>query len=111
MHTGAGWSATTTYKCRRYTSNTRFGDINGDGLTDIIDNHDSTRKAYINKGDNTGWEENTAYVVPADFYFDGSWVIDMNKDGLDDLFISVGHVDRERKQGVYQQGGRNGMGI
>ena len=72
-----------------YTTNSRFGDINGDGLTDIIDNHDSTRKAYINKGDDTGWEENAAYVVPADFYFDGSWVIDMNKDGLDDLLISV----------------------
>jgi FG-GAP-like repeat len=63
--------------------------VNGDGLTDLLDNHDSVRKVYLNRGDETGWEEDTGYVVPEGFYSSGSMVLDINKDGLDDLFISV----------------------
>jgi FG-GAP-like repeat/Salmonella virulence plasmid 65kDa B protein len=90
LHNGSGWTSTTSYQVPPHLSDVRFGDINGDGLTDLIDNHDATRRAYINRGNNTGWEEDTDYVVPADFYEEGSWVMDMNKDGLDDLVVSVG---------------------
>ena len=91
-------------------SNVKFGDVNGDGLTDYIDNHGSVRKTYLNQGDGTGWEENTGYVVPAAFYAEGSAVIDVNKDGLDDLFISVSTSTEERKS-LHQQGRRHWLGV
>lgn len=89
MLTSSGWSATTTYQISPYLTNVKFGDINGDGLVDLVDNHDVVRKAYINKGDDTGWEEETSYVVPEGFYSAGSLLADVNKDNLDDLIISV----------------------
>jgi RHS repeat-associated protein len=89
LHLGEEWAATTTYQVPEYLTRVRFGDVNGDGLTDLVDSHDSVRRVYMNNGDDTGWQEDTGYVVPADFYFDGGMVIDVNKDGLDDLFISI----------------------
>jgi hypothetical protein len=88
IHTGAGWSGA-AYQIPPYLSNVKFGDVNGDGLTDLLDNHDNVRKVYINDGDDTGWTEDTNYIVPAAFYSGGSMLVDVNKDGLDDLFIAV----------------------
>jgi RHS repeat-associated protein len=97
LHTGTGWSGTNSYVIPPYLSNVKFGDVNGDGLTDMVDNHDATRKVYINNGNDTGWTEDTNYVVPAAFYSAGSAVIDVNKDSLDDLFTSLSTTSVESK--------------
>ncbi len=74
-------------------------DVNGDGLPDItrsLADHFSTttdRHVYINKGDGTGWAEDTNYVIPVDFmssqYDQGVRMGDVNGDGFPDLLKSV----------------------
>ncbi|WP_339106881.1 hypothetical protein [Roseovarius rhodophyticola] len=90
---------------------TRFGDLNGDGLTDIIryekKNDDGfytidTRRVHINKGDGT-WDIDVAWGwddIDVPFFYHqesgsnhirvdmGSRLIDVNGDGLDD-FVST----------------------
>ena len=97
IHNGAGWTYAPSLHIPPLTRHVKFGDVNGDGLTDLLDNHDNVRKVYINQGDGTGWEEDTNFVVPAAFYSAGSALVDVNKDGLDDLFIAVATSSAETK--------------
>lgn len=112
LNNGAGWDATTTnawympsseYFAHIWSPNEgidmggRFGDFNGDGLTDLIfsrggGNPPYTR-IYINQGDGT-WER----VVPTGFSGliveqEGGdnyiFPVDANGDGLTDLFDAV----------------------
>jgi hypothetical protein len=72
-----------------FTAPTYFGDMNGDGLVDLIESRDSSRKVYINRGNNTGWWEDSNYVVPFAFPEGGAYVADVNNDGLAGVVVSA----------------------
>ena len=80
-----------------FTANVGFGDVDGDSLTDLIQGSGGTHKVYINNGDDTGWAEDTSYSVPIELTDTGRWVIDVNKDGLDDLVISAATSSSQNK--------------
>lgn len=62
-------------------------DANGDGLLDFVDadGNAQTRKIYLNKGDGTGWAEDTNYSVPVSVKAEEVLIIDMDGDGLIDF--------------------------
>ena len=72
---------------------TRLGDVNGDGLPDLLraysDVSGETRKIYMNDGDGTGWTEDTSWSLPIDFVSNttdlGVRLVDVNGDGKIDL--------------------------
>ncbi|MFA5946973.1 MAG: SpvB/TcaC N-terminal domain-containing protein [Patescibacteria group bacterium] len=70
----------------------RTADVNGDGLTDLLQAVSTTNEVYINKGNGTGWIKNTSYVIPATFLATGkdtgTRLLDINGDGLTDVFHS-----------------------
>jgi len=71
----------------------RYGDINGDGLADIVQSHSDgfggdVEAVYINTG--TGWELDSGWDVPVNFVDShghdyGTRLVDINNDGLADL--------------------------
>ena len=98
---GTGWTSSSAFNIPQYftgSSNNdrgvRFGDVNGDGLTDLVyGRYTSTTETvvYINTGD--GWSEDTNYTVPRTFLGPvgqdfGLRLMDMNADGLTDLVYS-----------------------
>ncbi|MFH1255610.1 MAG: RHS repeat-associated core domain-containing protein [bacterium] len=93
----------------------RIADVNGDGLPDFIKRLGTeTGKVYINKGDGTGWYENTNYSVPEPLYYDevyghdaGTRIIDVNGDDLADIIRSSG----ERKKVYINKGDGTGWAL
>lgn len=88
----------------------RFGDMNGDGLTDIVRNYKfdgiEIRRVHINKGDGSwdidvpwDWSDINKpflYKIDAspDKYYDmGARLIDVNGDGKSDLVVAAGCED------------------
>jgi len=73
-------------------SGTRFADVNGDGLTDLLRRHEasSTNKVYLNDGDS--WEHDPSWSIPVSLEsggaHPGSMVIDINGDGRADIAFS-----------------------
>ena len=69
----------------------RFGDVNADGLVDIVQGSASTLKAWINNG--TGWVSNNTFAPPEAFVNCnassctdlGARFFDANGDGISDL--------------------------
>src|SRR3989338_6635589 len=72
----------------------RLGDVNGDGLLDIIRssyNGTNIKEVYINDGDGTGWTLDNNYSIPINFseYSDMGVILDdVNGDGLVDILQS-----------------------
>lgn len=79
------------------TIETVVTDINGDGFADILREASGSpvvRKIYINRGDNTGWDESSTWSFPSSFNLrnSGLWgktIGDINGDGLVDLMNEV----------------------
>jgi RHS repeat-associated protein len=67
----------------------RFGDINGDGLIDMVKNSESDRKVWLNAG--VGWEYRESWITPPEMAFVnngenlGVQLVDINLDGKADL--------------------------
>ncbi|MFA4846276.1 MAG: FG-GAP-like repeat-containing protein, partial [Patescibacteria group bacterium] len=120
---GTGWTQDTAYTLPAnfadnaapyymYDAYTRLGDVNGDGLLDILFADPYGDDAvYLNNGDGTGWTEETSYTyVPVDFAetFGGDErdggvrVADVNHDGLADLVYGlINGGSRYSGYGVY----------
>jgi len=116
LNTGAGWISAPQFKppldfIRHIDSSgngyedygTRFVDLNGDGLQDIVRSirfsSNSSRSAYINTG--SGWVSASVYAPLHDFvrhtdngYEDyGTRLMDLNGDGLQDMVQSIRWTD------------------
>lgn len=112
---GTGWEEDENYTVPMsfHHSNSERGqvilDVNGDGLDDLLCSGgiDSCNFIYINKGDGTGWEYNTA-TLPIEFpnaYGDqGVSFGDMNGDGLVDILKSFYYSGNTTKE-VYINNG------
>jgi Insecticide toxin TcdB middle/N-terminal region/FG-GAP-like repeat len=94
---GTGWWEDSDYVVPLDFSalGTRVADVNNDGLVDIIvsiSTSTSFKKVYINKGDGTGWEEDSNYSIPVHFEVDGEdqgvRIADVTNDGYPDIIIS-----------------------
>ncbi|MDB5264658.1 MAG: hypothetical protein JWN64_229 [Parcubacteria group bacterium] len=99
---GTGWTQDTNYTIPVIfadgTNATRLVDINSDGLIDIVISYTDqygtiNRHVYLNKGDGTGWAEETSWVLPASIsriYGDdlGVRFMDINADGMVDFVQS-----------------------
>ncbi|CAC9628195.1 hypothetical protein [uncultured Gammaproteobacteria bacterium] len=102
LNTGKGWSTAHNFTLPKaiLTSDdedagTRFIDINGDGLIDVVNGFKTTRKVYLNNGSN--WVENDSYTIPVQIInFDhkdaGTRFIDLNGDGLIDILKSKNNI-------------------
>ncbi|MBI5794240.1 VCBS repeat-containing protein, partial [Candidatus Uhrbacteria bacterium] len=107
---GTGWTQDTTYTLPAnfaknaapyymYDAYTRLGDVNGDGLADILYADPYGNSAvYLNNGDGTGWTQETSYTsLPivfgqafgGDVRDSGVRVADVNHDGLADLVYGL----------------------
>ena len=93
---GTGWTVKSSYSVPQYFSDgtkdlgLRIEDINGDGLADLIRARAASRNIYINKGDGTGWTEDSNWSIVQDFINStdedtGTRLADINGDGLMDL--------------------------
>ena len=102
INNGNGWTEDTAWTIPVYFGinstdlGARLADVNGDGLADIlhaesVSGGGQTYKTYINKGDGTGWTEDSFWQIPTSFFFAdggtnrGNTVLDVNGDGLADL--------------------------
>ena len=74
-------------------------DVDGDSLADIVRSSTSPThdEVYINKGDGTGWEEDTSYTAPLPFVgepgsYNGVQMFDVDGDNLPDMVKSKYHT-------------------
>ncbi|MFA6023721.1 MAG: SpvB/TcaC N-terminal domain-containing protein [Candidatus Gracilibacteria bacterium] len=76
----------------------KLADINGDGLVDIIESRyqgSPYQSVYLNRGDGTGWTEESSYSIPiyfwdsGDIMMDVAEMVDVNGDGLADIVYSA----------------------
>jgi len=101
---GNGWGSTENWEFPTSTENnlsfsaTRFADVNGDALIDIIisDYNRGIKDVYVNNG--VDWELDNSYNFPEYFNFNSSGnsidagvrLVDLNGDGLVDVVKSIG---------------------
>ena len=104
LSNGSGWTFTENWDFPTSTENnlnfsaTRFADVNGDNLTDVIiaDYYRGIRDIYINNG--TDWELDDSYNFPTYFNMNsygnsidaGVRLVDLNGDSLVDVVKSIG---------------------
>ncbi|TAN32148.1 hypothetical protein EPN28_04885, partial [Patescibacteria group bacterium] len=101
LNTGSGWSESSTWQPPEYfiaaekDNGVRLGDVNGDGLVDILYSHATStqqfNKIYMNNG--AGWTESASWKNPMSFATDGITddiqLLDVNADGLYDFLTST----------------------
>ena len=103
---GTGWTQDTGYSTTSlpyfislagYDNGVRAIDVNGDGFDDLIRSHESGSdwRIFINNTDGTGWTKDTGYSTTSLPHFitaagndNGVRIVDVNGDGLADLFHS-----------------------
>ncbi len=92
LNNGQGWSINSNWNLPNdaFDQLSRFGDINGDGLIDIIHligyQSGELARIYINNG-HTGWIPDSTWNTPEQFQNDSVVADDINQDGLMDLLI------------------------
>ncbi|MDD5341209.1 MAG: SpvB/TcaC N-terminal domain-containing protein, partial [Patescibacteria group bacterium] len=106
----------------QFDPGTRIADVNGDGLPDLIqaygyyynDEFVGQKKVYINKGDGTGWEYDSNYIVPIVFVGmtsdTGARLADVNGDGLVDIVWGDGIGQYEIRKVYINKGDGTGWG-
>jgi RHS repeat-associated protein len=79
----------------RGDTGTRYIDLNGDGLTDILQSYGTARRAYLRTPE--GWSDTTAYHLPLPLFSSyattsglGGELVDLNGDGLPDFIAYNG---------------------
>ena len=114
INSGSGWSEDTAYELpiaigRQIYSDIAedlgvgFADVNGDGLTDLLN---GTEGVYLNQGLSKTWTKTSGWNLPGNFvdstsggasYDSGLRLLDINGDHLDDLAVALtgytGHYD------------------
>jgi len=110
-----GWTLTSTtsipiiFTRLNVDRGVRLGDVNGDGLVDIVQNYydgSSPQKgAYLNTGNATGWVLDSSYTLPGDYFTYGSAdygvrFADIDGDGLSDIFRSYKNDDGSEVKSV-----------
>lgn len=86
------WFYEAAYKMVDIDNGVRFVDFNNDGLPDIMQGIDGTRKAWTNTG--SGWTDvSSQWAPPADFFQNykdqGVQLVDLNGDGRVDIVQSM----------------------
>ena len=109
INNGQGWDYDSNWVLPQYfvynggSSGLDAADANGDGLTDLLYSwvdyyHNVHSQVFINKGDSTGWQENTNWQIPVPLSFWGSdsgvRLGDINGDGIVDIIRST-YEERE----------------
>lgn len=115
---GTGWSASSSWVLPVSFTNlngttdygVRFGDVNGDGLIDMVQalNGSSTgSNVYINSGNSTGWARVATYSLPpGGVYFtngtidENNRLEDLNADGFADIVHGGGSVYMNKGDGT-----------
>ena len=85
------------------------GDINNDDLDDIFFTGNMTQnKLYLNKGD-LKFDDITDYSGSGgdDRWYTGSTMVDINNDGLLDIYVSVAGLDGIKNNELYINNGDN----
>ena len=101
VNTGSGWKENNSWTMPTYFTDqngkeeTRFVDVNNDGLIDILsDNTGGSKKAWLNDG--TNWVEQNDWKAPtlltASPLRGGTYLADVNGDGLTDFIVSYSGV-------------------
>lgn len=121
INTGHGWVIDTTWgaipQCITDTAHhdigTRFTDLNGDGLMDIVRSQyygggTGEKRIYYNTG--KGWTENSSATLPIYFasptYYDnGSRMTDINGSDLSDIIQYTINGPGDYTKGVYNKNG------
>jgi RHS repeat-associated protein len=88
----------------------RYMDINGDGLTDILQSYGTIRRAYLKTP--SGWSNTTAYHLPLPLFSGystttglGGELVDLNGDGLPD-FIAYNNGSSNYQNAAYINTGK-----
>jgi RHS repeat-associated protein len=100
LNTGTTWQENAAFKLPISVINkdyqdigTRFVDLNGNNLPDLVQNDGQTNNAFLNNG--SGWNQASEFLLPTEIVNSehkdaGARFVDLNNDGLADL---VKHKD------------------
>ncbi len=104
----SSWNIPLAFSVNNVEQGVRVVDVNGDGLSDIIA-ASSSRVVYINNGV-SGWVASTSFTFPVSFVDSqnrdlGVQVVDLNGDGLPDVFRSYFASTTGTSSAVYVNNG------
>ncbi|MBP9749671.1 MAG: VCBS repeat-containing protein, partial [Candidatus Pacebacteria bacterium] len=118
LSTGSGWAPEVSWSIPEFITvdskdqGVQFGDINSDGLIDLVRSYDdgstTTQKVYVNIGN--GWQYESGWTIPQSMLFSkngsdlGTRLVDANADNLVDFVRSHSSSSVETKL-VYEEDG------